>query len=95
MSYPDFLATYLPKLAGGAYTTVLQMLCACALTIVISLIFGLLRLSKQRLAGIVATVYIEFFRGTSLLVQLYWIYYVCRSWGSSWGHSLPASWRLG
>lgn len=76
MTYSEFLVTYLPKLAGGAYTTVLQMLCACALTIIISLTFGLLRLSKQRLAGIAATVYIEFFRGTSLLVQLYWIYYV-------------------
>jgi polar amino acid transport system permease protein len=52
------------------------MVCASALAIIISLIFGLARLSKIRVVLGVATVYIEFFRGTSLLIQLYWIYYV-------------------
>ena len=76
MSYLDFLIEYFPKLMNGAYITALQMICASALAIFISLTFGLLRLSKHRLATGFATVYIEFFRGTSLLVQLYWIYYV-------------------
>ena len=76
MSYLDFLIEYLPKLGVGAWTTALQMLCAAALAIVISLVFGLLRLQRNVLAQGFATVYIEFFRGTSLLVQLYWIYYV-------------------
>ena len=52
------------------------MVCASALAIIISLIFGLARLSKNRVVLGVAMVYIEFFRGTSLLIQLYWIYYV-------------------
>ena len=52
------------------------MVCASALAIIISLIFGLARLSKNRVILSLATVYIEFFRGTSLLIQLYWIYYV-------------------
>lgn len=76
MSYLDFLIEYSPKLITGAYITALQMICASALAIVVSLIFGLMRLSKYRLVTSAATVYIEFFRGTSLLVQLYWIYYV-------------------
>ena len=76
MSYLDYLIEYLPKLGVGAWTTVLQMLCASALAIVVSLVFGLLRLQRNVLAQGFATVYIEFFRGTSLLVQLYWIYYV-------------------
>ncbi|MGI9334965.1 MAG: ectoine/hydroxyectoine ABC transporter permease subunit EhuC [Gammaproteobacteria bacterium] len=76
MSYLDFLIQFLPKLGAGAYTTALQMICASAVAILISLIFGLLRLSRNPLANGLATVYIEFFRGTSLLVQLYWIYYV-------------------
>ena len=61
---------------NGIGITIAQMLCATALAIIISLIFGLMRLSPNRLILGIATVYIEFFRGTSLLIQLYWIYYV-------------------
>lgn len=52
------------------------MICAAAVTILISLIFGLMRMSESSLLQGISTVYIEFFRGTSLLVQLYWIYFV-------------------
>ena len=83
MSYPEFLIEYLPKLLSGAVTTVLQMLCAAALAIVVSLVFGLLRLSKNTAIQWAAIGYIEFFRGTSLLVQLYWIYYVLPLMGLS------------
>lgn len=76
MSYLEFLVEYLPKLLSGTYVTVLQMICASSLAIIISLVFGLLRLSHNRFVSAFATAYIEFFRGTSLLVQLYWIYYV-------------------
>ncbi len=61
---------------NGIGITIAQMLCSTALAIIISLIFGLMRLSSNRLILGIATVYIEFFRGTSLLIQLYWIYYV-------------------
>jgi polar amino acid transport system permease protein len=60
----------------GIGITIAQMLCASALAIAISLVFGLMRLSKNWLILTIATIYIEFFRGTSLLIQLYWIYYV-------------------
>ena len=47
------------------------------------MIFGLMRLSKNPLIQVTATVYIEFFRGTSLLVQLFWAYYVLPFFGIS------------
>tara|TARA_B100000676_G_C17777833_1_gene680245 strand:- start:268 stop:831 length:564 start_codon:yes stop_codon:yes gene_type:complete len=47
------------------------------------MIFGLMRLSKNPAIQGVATVYIEFFRGTSLLVQLFWVYYVLPFFGIS------------
>ncbi len=56
--------------------TVSVMLCALLLAVTISIIFGLMRVTNSRPIQGVALVYIEFFRGTSLLVQLYWIYYV-------------------
>ncbi len=83
MSYFEFIATYLPKLLQGTVNTVLVMLGASALAITISLVFGLMRLSTSRLSRALATIYIEFFRGTSLLVQLYWVYYVLPLMGVS------------
>jgi len=47
------------------------------------MIFGLMRLSKNPAIQGIATVYIEFFRGTSLLVQLFWVYYVLPFFGLS------------
>ena len=76
MSYWEFLIEFLPKLASGAMMTVLVMVCATFLAVLISMTFGLMRLSSKLAIQGMATVYIEFFRGTSLLVQLYWIYYV-------------------
>ena len=59
----------------GIGVTIGQLL-ASTLAIIIALIFGLMRLSNNKIILSVATIYIEFFRGTSLLIQLYWIYYV-------------------
>ncbi|WP_051577756.1 ectoine/hydroxyectoine ABC transporter permease subunit EhuC [Sporolactobacillus terrae] len=41
----------------------------------LSFIFGFLSLSKWKMAKIVSHLYIEIFRGTSLLVQLFWLYF--------------------
>lgn len=76
MSYLDFLSEFLPKLVNGAGMTVMVMIGATLLAVFISMVFGLMRLSSNWAIQGTATVYIEFFRGTSLLVQLYWIYYV-------------------
>ncbi|MBG6159543.1 polar amino acid transport system permease protein [Labrenzia sp. EL_159] len=76
MGYWEFLVEYLPKLANGAVMTVMVMVCATLLAVAVSMVFGLMRLSSHFAIQGAATVYIEFFRGTSLLVQLYWIYYV-------------------
>ena len=42
-----------------------------------------MRLSKNPAIQGIATIYIEFFRGTSLLVQLFWVYYVLPFFGLS------------
>jgi len=83
VSYFDFIATYLPKLLQGTVNTVLVMLGAGLLAVTLSLVFGLMRLSASRTSQVMATIYIEFFRGTSLLVQLYWVYYVLPLMGVS------------
>ena len=67
----------------GTVTTVKVLICATILYVIISIIFGLMRISKNKIIQGVATVYIEFFRGTSLLVQLFWFYYVLPFFGIS------------
>ena len=76
MSYFSFLAEHGPTMLLGTVTTIKVLVCATILYVIISLIFGLMRLSKNPIIQGTATVYIEFFRGTSLLVQLFWFYYV-------------------
>ena len=59
----------------------MQTLLAAALAIFIAVIAGLMRLSTNRLVYSAATIYIEIFRGTSLLVQIYWIFFVLPLFG--------------
>jgi len=81
MSYTEFLATYGGRYLDGIQVTVLQFLMAAALAVAIALIMGLGKLSSNPLLRWPAVVYIEFFRGTSLLVQLFWLFYVLPLFG--------------
>ena len=83
MSYLQFLSEHGPTLLLGTVTTIKVFICSLALYIIIARIFGLMRLSKNLLVQGLSTVYIEFFRGTSLLVQLFWAYYVLPFFGLS------------
>jgi polar amino acid transport system permease protein len=76
LSYFSFLAEHGSTLLLGTVTTIKVLICATVIYVIISIIFGLMRLSKNPIVQGAATVYIEFFRGTSLMVQLFWVYYV-------------------
>ncbi|MFT6914360.1 MAG: polar amino acid transport system permease protein [Motiliproteus sp.] len=76
MSYFDFIVEYAPRFLDGTLITALQTLLAALLAISIAVTTGLMRLSHSRIVSGVAVTYIELFRGTSLLVQLYWIFFV-------------------
>jgi polar amino acid transport system permease protein len=59
----------------GARTTIMLTVLSGVLTLVMAFLAGLARSSKSRAIRFGATVYIEVFRGTSLLVQLFWIFF--------------------
>lgn len=61
--------------------TIQQTVLAAVLAVAIALFFGLLKLSPSQVLRAIATTYIEIFRGTSLLVQLYWIFFVLPLFG--------------
>jgi polar amino acid transport system permease protein len=63
-----------PLLQGAKITIELTVLSACA-AFVLSLFVGIARFSKIRVVRFMMALYVEIFRGTSLLVQLFWLYF--------------------
>src|SRR5882724_6264406 len=66
---------FLETLLGGWPTTVKVAAGALVFALIFGLVIALLRLSRWRGLRIPAIAYIEFFRGTPLLVQLFVIYF--------------------
>jgi polar amino acid transport system permease protein len=81
MSYFEFLAAYGDRIISGTLVTIVLTILAALLAVAIALAAGLMRLSPNPLVRGVATVYIEVFRGTSLLVQLFWVFFVLPLFG--------------
>jgi len=70
------IGAWAPEFLSGLWVTVYgTVLCAVA-ALVIAVVLGLLARMDQLFPRTVARVIIEFFRGTSLLVQLFWLYFV-------------------
>ncbi|WP_214370115.1 ectoine/hydroxyectoine ABC transporter permease subunit EhuC [Pseudonocardia sp. H11422] len=72
----DNLPTILRVLAEGLPETVSATVGGIALTIVLSFTAGLALLSHSRIVRILTRIYVEGFRGTSEVVQLFWIFFV-------------------
>ncbi len=70
------MISFLPSLLAGAYLTITVSLLSFGLAIVIGLLVGIARISRLLPLRIVATPYVQFIRGTPLLLQLFFIYYV-------------------
>jgi len=81
MSYFEFLGQYGDRILSGTLVTMLLTVLATLLAVAVALAAGLMRMSRNGFVSGVATVYIEIFRGTSLLVQLYWIFFVLPLFG--------------
>lgn len=71
----DVIKDSMPLLLEGAWFTVQITIISVAIGCVIGLFFGLARLSRNRLVSFLAVSYIDFFRGTPLLVQIFLIYF--------------------
>jgi polar amino acid transport system permease protein len=67
---------YLGLILQGALVTIELTLMGSALALVMAFLAGLGRLSRLAPVRWLATIYIEFFRGTSIFVQLFWTYFV-------------------
>ena len=68
--------SYLPVLIDGFITTAELTVFATIIATALSVAAGVGLTSQTRPLRSLCRVYVEIFRGTSLLVQLFWIYYV-------------------
>jgi polar amino acid transport system permease protein len=69
------MIVWLPQLLDGSRVTISLTVAAVSAGLVLSLFLALGKLSKKRLLNHICSAYIFFFRGTPLLMQLYFIYY--------------------
>ncbi|MDQ0999053.1 polar amino acid transport system permease protein [Phyllobacterium ifriqiyense] len=76
-------AGYLQLILDGAIVTIQLTLMGSVLALVMAFLAGLGRLSRIAPVRWLATAYIEFFRGTSIFVQLFWAYFVLPLFGFS------------
>lgn len=81
MPYFDFLAEHGSRLLTGTGYTIILILLSTILAVIIAFVMGVMRMSRNWIVNGLAFCYIELFRGTSLLVQLFWIFYVLPLFG--------------
>lgn len=81
----------------GAIKTLEISLLAILLAIPIGVIFGMGRISKNKIFRLISSIYVEIIRGVPLLVLLIWIFFVLGQffnlgsyWGAIWGLAIFA-----
>lgn len=79
----SFAWSIVPALLRGAKITVIATLAGSVLSFVLGLIWTLLRLKRIALITPLVEFFVSFVRGTPLLVQLYFLFYVFPKWGVS------------
>jgi polar amino acid transport system permease protein len=69
------MISWVPQLLNGAKITILLTICAVCMGLFLSIFLALGKMSKNKIISKICSAYIFFFRGTPLLMQLYFIYY--------------------
>ncbi|MEN4918774.1 ectoine/hydroxyectoine ABC transporter permease subunit EhuC [Achromobacter spanius] len=77
----EHIAELVPPLLEGLAVTLQIMAGAVVLAVPLALLSGMGRLSSATPVRWLASVYVEVFRGTSALVQLFWFYFVLPLFG--------------
>ena len=77
----DMWLGYLSLILQGAVITIELTLYGCAFALVVAFLAGLGRISAIAPVRWLSVTFIEFFRGTSIFVQLFWAYYVLPLFG--------------
>lgn len=71
----SFMSKYYMYFIKGTEITLLLAVCTVIIGTILGIIFSLMKISKSKILKAIATVYIEFIRGTPLMIQLFIFYY--------------------
>ena len=80
-SYFEYLKTYGPRFVDGTIITLEQTGLGIVLAITVAVAAAFMKMSSFSPVRWLGITYIEIFRGTSLLVQMYWIFFVLPLFG--------------
>lgn len=69
------ITSWIPQLLRGARITILLTMCSVSMGLFLSIFLALGKMSKKKILSKCCDIYIFFFRGTPLLMQLYFIYF--------------------
>lgn len=72
----EFFIDVLPLLLQGALVTIKVSIGGAILALAVAVVAGAARASKSKILRTISGIYVEFFRGTSVLVQMFWIFFV-------------------
>ncbi len=78
-----FAWSVVPLLLTGAKLTIIATLFGSIVSFVLGLVWALVRMMRIRVLSPAVGLFVEFVRGTPLLVQLYFLFYVLPTWGLS------------
>jgi len=77
----DFIAKWLPFILTGVPITIFVSFASIALAVVLAILGALGRLSPNPYLNALASFYVSFFRGTPLLLQIFFIYFALPQMG--------------
>ena len=78
-----FAWSVLPLLLTGTKLTILATLLGSIIAFILGMLWTLIRMTQIRILAPAVGLFVEFVRGTPLLVQLYFLFYVLPTWGLS------------
>lgn len=81
MTFDHPIIPYLPFLLAGVPVTLYITFLVIALAVPVAVILAVARESRIAVFSVPATCFVEFFRGSSALVQLFWAFYVLPFFG--------------
>ncbi len=83
LSMRESYAIFMPGLLEGAWMTIRLTVLGCVLAVVLAVVAAVAKLYGPIPVRWLAVTYIEVFRGTSALVQLFWLFFVLPQFGIS------------
>lgn len=72
----NFVVKILPDLTAGVVVTIQATLLGSAVAMACGLLWAILRRARNRLIGVPVSWFVDFVRGTPLLVQLYFLFFI-------------------